>query len=232
MLYPAQNGRMRLNGHWPQRPRTGLIATEGVGNLEHLRFGARARNKARLERVALWAWIASVAAMLAGIPGSTAGLDLWQSLGRQSIPRARHGVETSESAAGLIRFRRSVFESRPVPTMPTTMTQAPATADVATDAEEASTIAYSAPAGSITGIIYAAAAEFGLDGGYLLSVAACESGLNPYAQNPSGYYGLFQFDQSTWSSYGYGSIYDPVAQAWTAARLIASGQASRWPNCA
>jgi hypothetical protein len=85
---------------------------------------------------------------------------------------------------------------------------------------------------SITGIIYAAAAEFGLDGAYLLSVAECESTLNPRAYNAAGYHGLFQFDQTTWSAYGYGSIYDPVAQSRTAARLIAAGQGSRWPNCA
>jgi soluble lytic murein transglycosylase-like protein len=89
-----------------------------------------------------------------------------------------------------------------------------------------------ASGGSITEIIYAAAAEFGLSGEYLLSVASCESGLDPQAYNPAGYHGLFQFDQQTWAAYGYGSIYDPVAQARTAARLLAAGQASRWPNCA
>jgi hypothetical protein len=50
--------------------------------------------------------------------------------------------------------------------------------------------------------------------------------------NPAGYYGLFQFSTGTWAGNGYGSIYDPVAQARTAARMIAAGGASRWPNCA
>ncbi len=85
---------------------------------------------------------------------------------------------------------------------------------------------------STTGVISAAALEFGLDPAYLISVASCESGLNPTAYNPAGYHGLFQFDQTTWAAYGYGSIYDPTAQARTAARLIAAGQGSRWPNCA
>jgi soluble lytic murein transglycosylase-like protein len=93
-------------------------------------------------------------------------------------------------------------------------------------------VAYVPPAGSLAEIIYNAASEFGLDGGYLYSVASCESGLNVQAYNGAGYHGLFQFDQSTWSAYGYGSIYDPTAQARTAARLIAAGQSSRWPNCA
>jgi soluble lytic murein transglycosylase-like protein len=88
------------------------------------------------------------------------------------------------------------------------------------------------PAGSLAAIVYDAAAEFGLDGSYLLSVATCESGLNTQAYNAAGYHGLFQFDQATWSAYGYGSIYDATAQSRTAARLIAAGQSSRWPNCA
>jgi hypothetical protein len=89
-----------------------------------------------------------------------------------------------------------------------------------------------APAGSIAGVVYSAAAGAGISGNYLLSVAQCESNLNPGAYGAGGYYGLFQFDQPTWSAYGYGSIYDPVAQANTAARLIAEGETSRWPNCA
>jgi hypothetical protein len=33
-------------------------------------------------------------------------------------------------------------------------------------------------------------------------VAECESGGNPRAVNPAGYYGLFQFDRRTWRSVG------------------------------
>lgn len=86
--------------------------------------------------------------------------------------------------------------------------------------------------GSVTGIIAAAAAAHGVDGGYLVSIARCESGLDPRAVNSAGYYGLFQYDQQTWSAYGSGSIYDPAAQADATARLVAAGQTSRWPNCA
>jgi soluble lytic murein transglycosylase-like protein len=81
---------------------------------------------------------------------------------------------------------------------------------------------------SLTETIYAAANEFGLDGDYLLSVAACESDLDPGAVNEVGYYGLFQFDEPTWAAYGYGSIWDPIAQSRTAARLLAAGEAERW----
>jgi soluble lytic murein transglycosylase-like protein len=115
-----------------------------------------------------------------------------------------------------MKFRGKTFRTRPDPT-PT---------------PEARVEAPPAPAGSVTAIVYDAAAEFGLSGSYLASVAACESGLNPSAANPAGFYGLFQFDSSTWAAEGYGSIYDPVAQARTAARLLAAGHASRWPHCA
>jgi hypothetical protein len=86
--------------------------------------------------------------------------------------------------------------------------------------------------GSITGIIKAAAAEHGIDGDYLVSIAECESGLDPQAYNSAGYHGLFQYDDSTWAAYGNGDIWDPAAQAEATAKLIADGQSSRWPNCA
>lgn len=85
---------------------------------------------------------------------------------------------------------------------------------------------------SIPAIIRAAAREFGVEGDYLIAIAACESGLDPRAYNSAGYHGLFQYDSSTWSAHGYGSIWNPVAQARTTAKLIAAGEASRWPNCA
>jgi hypothetical protein len=84
---------------------------------------------------------------------------------------------------------------------------------------------------TIPEVIYAAAAEFGLNRRYLVSVAYCESDLDPLAVNPAGYYGLFQFDQPTWAAFGYGSIWNPVAQSRTAARMLAAGMYERWPNC-
>ena len=157
-------------------------------------------------------------AFLLGVPGASAGMDfLFDRFGAQAADaQPAHTVTAMDSAASAMKFRHGVFEARPKPTPPATTT----------------TTTVPAPTGSVSEVIYAAAAEFGLDGSYLLSVATCESGLNPGAVNPAGYHGLFQFDQTTWSAYGYGSIYDPAAQARTAARLLAAGQASRWPNCA
>jgi hypothetical protein len=185
--------------------------------VERLNFGARTRRRARFKRMAPWLWVASVLMMAAGVPGSDIGPRVLQRLGGFDRAELR-GIETSESAAGLMKFRGKTFRTRPEAT-PTPTPQPEVAAPVA-------------PAGSVAQIVYDAAAEFGLSGSYLLSVAACESGLNPSAANPAGYYGLFQFGSGTWASEGYGSIYDPVAQARTAARMIASGQASRWPHCA
>jgi len=192
--------------------------------MERLHFGARARRRARLKRMAGWGAIASLTAMALHVPGSDAGWQLLVGLtGRRAAALAPNGnaVETSESATATMRFRRAAFASRPPVTPPPSAPDAPSTEAAAT-----------APEGIIPDIVYTAAAEFGIDGSYLLAVANCESTLNPDAYNPAGYHGLFQFDFSTWGAYGYGSIYDPVAQSRTAARLLAAGQSSRWPNCA
>jgi soluble lytic murein transglycosylase-like protein len=117
-----------------------------------------------------------------------------------------------------LRFRQGVFDNRPAPE-PSTDTSAQGAVPAASG-------------GSITDIIYTAAAEFGVSGDWMVSIAECESGLNPGAYNPAGYYGLFQYEQGLWAGSGYGSIYDPVAQARTTARLLSLGQSSRWPNCA
>ena len=183
------------------------------------RRDASRRRRARQLVVALW--LTCVLGALAGIPFAAKGVTFTRDL-IASFQPAKGGIETTESAASMMRFRAAMFESRPTPT--------PTPEEVVE--EEAVEVAYVPPSGSIAEIIYAAAAEFGVDGAWLLSIASCESGLNPQATNPVGYYGLFQFDQSTWASYGYGSIYDAAAQARTAARLIAAGQASRWPSCA
>jgi hypothetical protein len=197
--------------------------------MERLSFGARARRKARLKRLKPWMFVASIVMMAMGVPGANLGADALQRLSGFDRSELR-GIETSESAAGLMKFRGGTFQTRPAATPEPTPTPTPTPEPVAVAAP--APVAPPAPAGSITAIIYAAAAEYGLDGGYLLSVASCESGLNPSAVNPAGYHGLFQFSVGTWAANGYGSIYDPVAQARTAARMIAAGGASRWPNCA
>ncbi|MDQ3962390.1 MAG: transglycosylase family protein [Actinomycetota bacterium] len=180
-------------------------------------FARRARRldvlRRRFKRIAVGVWIATVIGAVAGIPFADTGFSIAARLtAAQMAPIG--GIETTESAASAMHFRTTVFKNRPTPEPTEAAEPAPPTPT------------------TISGIIYAAAAEFGIDGAYLLSVASCESGLDTGAHNPAGYYGLFQFDQATWSAYGYGSIYDATAQARTAARLLAAGQASRWPNCA
>ena len=158
--------------------------------------------------------------VIAGVPATDLSFSVAKRLfGRQVAAQSAGAFDTTEAAAGMKRFQRGLFRNRPTPS-PTT-SPSPSMAGSPAPVE-----------GSIEDIIYAAAEEFGLSGSYLVSVADCESHLNPTAYNSAGYHGLFQFDGQTWSAYGYGSVYDPVAQARTAARLIADGQSSRWPNCA
>lgn len=191
--------------------------------MDRLHFGERARRRARYKRIARWATYASIAAVLLGVPGSLVAVGFLNSLTGTSGPSVTRagGIETSESAASALRFKRRVFKIRPTPT--------PSREPARSGSEDAQSPAYG---GTVTDIISSAAAEFGLEADYLLSVASCESALDPSAVNPAGYYGLFQFDEETWAAYGYGSIYDPVAQARTAAQLLAAGHYSRWPNCA
>ena len=64
----------------------------------------------------------------------------------------------------------------------------------------------------------------------MLRVAECESNLDPYAVNPSGSYGLFQFIRSTWKSTPFGDkdIFDPEANANAAAWMWSEGRKSEW----
>lgn len=199
------------------------------GELPHLHFGRTGAGKDRRKRIMGRLAIVALIASLFGLPGVNLGFEfLGERLGagEDRLTRADlRGVTTSESAEGLMRMRGNMFQNRPTPTPTPTETPTP-------EAPEPVTEPVAAPAGSVSEILYAAAAEFGIDGAYLVSVASCESGLNPGAVNPAGYHGLFQFAESTWAAYGYGSIYDPTAQARTAARMLAAGMAGQWPNCA
>jgi uncharacterized protein YraI len=82
----------------------------------------------------------------------------------------------------------------------------------------------------IVRIIYAAADRYGQSRSDMLRVAECESNLDPYAVNPSGSYGLFQFIRSTWKSTPYGNkdIFDPEANANAAAWMWSEGRKSEW----
>jgi uncharacterized protein YraI len=82
----------------------------------------------------------------------------------------------------------------------------------------------------IVRIIYDAADRYGQSRSDMLRVAECESNLDPYAVNPSGSYGLFQFIRSTWRSTPYGdkNIFDPEANANAAAWMWSEGRKSEW----
>ena len=68
----------------------------------------------------------------------------------------------------------------------------------------------------------------------LEAIAACESGGDPTAVNPAGYYGKYQFDMGTWASVG-GSGNPAEAseseQDYRAALLYSRAGSSPWPVC-
>jgi uncharacterized protein YabE (DUF348 family) len=69
------------------------------------------------------------------------------------------------------------------------------------------------------------------DGLNWAALAACESGGNPRAVNPAGYYGLYQFSLSTWARVGgSGNPIDasPAEQLARAQALYARGGAGQW----
>jgi uncharacterized protein YabE (DUF348 family) len=66
------------------------------------------------------------------------------------------------------------------------------------------------------------------------ALAECESGGNPQAVNPAGYYGLYQFSLSTWRSVGgSGNPTDASSAEQTRRAQILYGRtgASSWPSC-
>jgi uncharacterized protein YabE (DUF348 family) len=78
---------------------------------------------------------------------------------------------------------------------------------------------------------YAVTGADGLNWGAL---ADCESGGNPRAVNPAGYYGLYQFDLGTWRSVGGSGL--PTAasageQTYRAKLLYKQRGRSPWPTC-
>lgn len=109
--------------------------------------------------------------------------------------------------------------------------QAQARAQAVNQAAQAQVSA--APAGSIQQIItnaFAPQGQAAVDWG--LRIAKCESTYNPYARNPSGAEGLFQFMPSTFANTppgrAGGSIWDPTAQSQAAAWMYSQGRQGEW----
>lgn len=146
--------------------------------------------------------VGRVALMTAGVPGLA-----------DNTYRVRvvDGAETERMIVNSVVIVTPVTEVRRVGTKP-----APAPAD-------------------IESVIRSAAAAWGADAGQLLRVAWCESRYNPSAYNArSGASGLFQFMPRTWAAnsvragYAGASVFDPVANANTAAYMFRNNQAWQW----
>jgi hypothetical protein len=74
----------------------------------------------------------------------------------------------------------------------------------------------------------------GADGLNWGALASCESGGNPRAVNPAGYYGLYQFDLGTWGSVGGSGLptnASAAEQTYRAKLLYQQRGRSPWPNC-
>lgn len=74
----------------------------------------------------------------------------------------------------------------------------------------------------------------GTDGLNWGALANCESGGNPNAVNPAGYYGLYQFDIGTWRSVGGSGVPTSASageQTYRAKLLYKQRGRSPWPNC-
>ncbi len=74
----------------------------------------------------------------------------------------------------------------------------------------------------------------GVSSATLSAIASCESGGNPAAVNPAGYYGKYQFSVATWA--GIGGSGNPAAageaeQDYRAALLYARSGPGQWPVC-
>jgi soluble lytic murein transglycosylase-like protein len=85
---------------------------------------------------------------------------------------------------------------------------------------------------SISAISWASA-HWGVNYYWLLRVARCESGLNPYAYNPYGPSGLFQFLPGTYWLYAARigetrSYWNPYASANVAAFMFHAGLSYQW----
>lgn len=176
--------------------------------------------------------VATALAAALGLPGATFGLGLLSGQATESpkFTAISAGVETSDSAADMMRMRRKVFDIRPSPS-PTPEPPPPPPPSPTPEAAVAVAPPPVTATGSVVDIIRAAAARHGVDGDWMVRIAQCESGLNPSAVNPAGYYGLFQFSKSTWGAYGSGDIFDPAAQSEATAKMLAAGGAGHWPHC-
>lgn len=79
-----------------------------------------------------------------------------------------------------------------------------------------------------------AGAVAGVSQGTLEAIAACESGGDPTAVNPAGYYGKYQFDMGTWASVGGSGNPAEASEAeqdYRAALLYSRSGAAPWPVC-
>ncbi|HXI19135.1 MAG TPA: transglycosylase SLT domain-containing protein, partial [Chloroflexota bacterium] len=92
---------------------------------------------------------------------------------------------------------------------------------------------------TIPELITAAAWRYGVDPGYMVRLAHCESGLRPWAVSPWGDRGLFQWQAASWREAApkagitadWSAAFDPQSASLVTAAAIARGERWRWPWC-
>lgn len=92
----------------------------------------------------------------------------------------------------------------------------------------------SAREGAAIGSGYDGGTVAGVSTATLEAIAACESGGDPTAVNPAGYYGKYQFDLGTWASVGGTGNPAETSEAeqdYRAALLYSRAGSSPWPVC-
>lgn len=115
-------------------------------------------------------------------------------------------------------------------------TETEKTVDIAPEKE---TVVIEAPLRSVEQIVREAARKYGISEDYFVSIAMCESTMNPNAVN-TGYYenghpsGVFQHLSGYWparaAKYGYAgaSVFDAYANANVTAQMFRDGHSNLW----
>jgi soluble lytic murein transglycosylase-like protein len=142
------------------------------------------------------------------------------------LEAARKAAAEAEASQKAIEAVRTAQAKKAAPTTPL------APKPVITTPEPSPVVA-SGPTGGVADIIAYWANQYGVSPAWMLSIARCESTLNPSASNGT-HFGLYQYLPTTWVEYstaagvGGSSIWDAAAQARTTAWALSTGHASAW----
>ena len=171
-----------------------------------------------------------------GAPATSSTL----ALGREAVPDPQRYDDPKGVAVVAVPTTTTTSTTAPPPTTEAPAPEPERAPAVQEDATPSSVPADPAPTTPPTTAAPAppptAPAPAGSVSANLDAIARCESGGNPDAYNPSGYYGAFQFSLATWWGLGFSGDprdYTYAEQKYGAVHLVArTGSYSSWPHCA